>query len=197
MAHLAIIIGSTRPGRAGKPVAEWFSRHAGRHPSFDPVDLVDLAEVGLPLLDEPNHPRMRAYTQEHTKRWSARIDAAAAVVFVTPEYNYGMPATIKNALDFLFHEWRFKPAGIVSYGGVSAGTRSAQMLKQVLSAFDMPVVSNAVSIPFIARHRNDDGSLDANDSMDRAAHSMLEELARWEQALRPMREKARAENASA
>ncbi len=197
MAHLAIIIGSTRPGRAGGPVAEWFSAHAERHTSFDPVDLIDLAEVDLPLLDEPNHPRMRAYTHEHTKRWSARIEPADAVVFVTPEYNFGMPASIKNALDFIFHEWRFKPAGIVSYGGVSAGTRSAQMLKQVLSAFDMPVISNAVSIPFIARRRNDDGSLDANDKMDDAAGSLLDELARWEQALRPMRETARAKQASA
>lgn len=197
MAHLAIIIGSTRPGRAGGPVAEWFAAHAEQHASFDPVDLIDLAEVDLPMLDEPNHPRMRDYTHEHTKRWSARIDRSDAVVFVTPEYNFGMPASIKNALDFIFHEWRYKPAGIVSYGGVSAGTRSAQMLKQVLSALDMPVVGSAVSIPFIARRRNDDGSLDANDKMDDAARSMLDELARWEQALRPMRETARAKQASA
>src|SRR5689334_4480755 len=117
---LQIVIASTRPGRVGAPVARWFHRRAEEHGGFD-VELVDLAEVNLPLLDEPHHPRLRRYVHQHTQAWSARVEAADAFVFVTPEYNYGMPASLKNALDYLNQEWHYKPVGFVSYGGVSAG----------------------------------------------------------------------------
>ena len=82
-------------------------------------------------MDEPKHPRLREYEHQHTKDWSARVEAADAFVFVHPEYNYGITAPLKNALDYLSQEWNYKPLGLVSYGGVSAGTRAAQMIKQV------------------------------------------------------------------
>ena len=108
MPTLTIIVGSTRPGRAGQPIAEWFADRARTHAGFD-VEVADLAEIGLPLLDEPNHPRLEQYTKQHTKDWSAIVDRADAVVFVTPEYNYGYPAALKNAIDFLHREWQDKP----------------------------------------------------------------------------------------
>jgi len=120
--RLTVIIGSTRPGRAGLPIAEWFVSRARLHGGFD-VEVADLAEIGLPLLDEPNHPRLRQYLHQHTKAWSAVIDRADAVVFVTPEYNYGYPATVKNSIDYLHEEWKDKPAGFVSYGGIATGQR--------------------------------------------------------------------------
>ena len=102
---LQIVIGSTRPGRVGLPVAEWFDEAAVSHGGFD-VEVVDLADVGLPFFDEPRHPRSGQYDHEHTKRWSAIVDRADAFVFVVPEYNHGFNAEIKNALDFLHREWQ-------------------------------------------------------------------------------------------
>ncbi len=129
---LQVIAGSTRPGRKGIAVAHWVAAQAEAHGGFD-VELVDLADAGLPVLDEPNHPRLGQYTKDHTKAWSATISRADAFVFVFPEYNHSIPGGLKNAIDFLFHEWADKAAGLVSYGGVSAGTRSAAALKPVLA----------------------------------------------------------------
>jgi NAD(P)H-dependent FMN reductase len=186
MPNLTVIIGSTRPGRAGAAIAQWFAARAKDHGGFD-VTVVDLAEVGLPLLDEPNHPRLRQYTRQHTKDWSAIIDAADAFVFVTPEYNHGYSAALKNAIDYLHHEWQHKPVGFVSYGGVAAGTRAVQQLKQVVTTLRMLPVYDSVNIPFHAQLRDSDGVLRPNEAMDKAADTMLDELVRTEAALRPLR----------
>lgn len=183
---LMILVASTRPGRVGLPVAEWFRERAEAEGGFA-IDFADLAKIGLPFLDEPNHPRLRDYTQAHTKAWSARVEAADAFAFVHPEYNYGLSAPLKNALDFLHHEWAYKPVGLVSYGGVSAGTRAAQMVKQVVTTLRMTPLFEAVSIPFVAQFLDDDGRIEANETMERAAAAMLAELARVEAALRPLR----------
>jgi NAD(P)H-dependent FMN reductase len=189
MPTLMIVIASTRRGRVGMPVAEWFYRHALDHGHFD-IDLVDLAKLDLPMMDEPNHPRMRRYTQEHTRHWSARVEAADAFVFVMPEYNYGFNAPLKNAIDYLHHEWKYKPLGFVSYGGVSGGTRAVQMVKQVVSGVNMVPAGDAVSIPFVRQFIDDDQRLQPNDTMEEAAPALLDELARLEHALREMREMA-------
>jgi NAD(P)H-dependent FMN reductase len=186
MPNLTIIVGSTRPGRAGLPISQWFTARAKDHGGFD-VTVADLAELGLPLLDEPNHPRLGQYTRQHTREWSAIIDAADAVVFVTPEYNYGYPASIKNAIDYLHKEWNYKPVGFVSYGGIAAGTRAVQQLKQVLTTLRMFPVFESVNIPFHAQFLDDDGVLVPNEIMEHAADAMLNELARTEAALRPLR----------
>jgi NAD(P)H-dependent FMN reductase len=186
MPRLIIIVGSTRPRRAGLAIAEWFVDRARRHRGFD-VDVADLAQVNLPLLDEPNHPRLRRYTNEHTHVWSARVDAADAVVLVTPEYNHGYPAAVKNAIDYLNHEWAYKPAGFVSYGGVSAGTRAVQQLKEVVATLRMVPVVEAVHIPFHTQFIAD-GRVEANEIMELAADAMLDELVRVASALRPLRE---------
>ncbi len=182
---LTVVVGSTRPGRVGLPVARWIAEHAREHGAFD-VRVADLAEVALPLFDEPHHPRLRRYQHEHTRRWSAIVEPSDAFVFVTPEYNHGMPAALKNALDYLSGEWARKPAAIVSYGGVSAGLRAAGQLKQVLAALQVVVVGGGVPIPMIReRVRND--AVEANEPMTKAVEAMLEELVRWNVALRPMR----------
>ena len=155
MSTLQIVIASTRPGRVGLPVARWFESNARTHGGFDQIDVADLVEVGLPLMDEPNHPRLRQYTRGHTREWSEQVDAADAFVFVTPEYNHGYPASLKNAIDFLHHEWRFKPVGFVSYGGVAAGTRSVEQLQQVVTAVKLypahATTNSAAGVTDIAR----------------------------------------------
>jgi NAD(P)H-dependent FMN reductase len=188
MPQLMIVIASTRPGRAGSPIAQWFIQRATGHGSFD-IQLVDLPELGLPLLDEPNHPRLRQYTKEHTREWSRLVDAADAFVFVTPEYNHGYPASIKNAIDYLHHEWLYKPVGFVSYGGVAAGTRAVQQLKTVVCALKMVPIVEAVNIPFFQQFIDEDDVVRANEVMLQAADQMLEELLRVQEALRPLRER--------
>ena len=186
MPNLTIIVGSTRPGRAGAPIAQWFAARAKDHGGFD-VTVVDLAELGLPLLDEPNHPRLGQYTQQHTKDWSAIVDAADAFVIVTPEYNYGYPASVKNAIDYLHREWQHKPVGFVSYGGVAAGTRAVQQLKQVVTTLRMLPVTDSVNIPFYNQFLDSDGVFQPNAVLEQAADAMLDELVRTEAALRPLR----------
>ncbi|HEX3993964.1 MAG TPA: NAD(P)H-dependent oxidoreductase, partial [Acetobacteraceae bacterium] len=136
------------------------------------------------------HPRLRQYIHQHTKDWSARVDAADAFVFVMPEYNYGFNAPLKNAIDFLHHEWKHKPVGFVSYGGVAAGTRAVQMVKQVVTTLSMVPLFEAVSIPFVAQFLGDDGSVQANEIMETAATAMLDELQRWVSALSVLRASA-------
>lgn len=187
MAKLQIIIASTRPGRIGPKVAEWVDAAARQHGGFDEVELVDLAEVNLPMMDEPHHPRLRNYVNQHTKDWSAKVDSADAYIFVMPEYNFGFTAPLKNALDYLHAEWEYKPVGLVSYGGVAAGTRAAQMIKQVVTTLKMVPLFEAVSIPFVHSLINEDDELEPNDVMVAAAKAMLDELRRVSDALRPLR----------
>jgi NAD(P)H-dependent FMN reductase len=195
MPKLHVILASTRPGRAGEPIADWFVERAIAHGAFD-VELVDLAEVALPFMDEPNHPRLRRYTHEHTKAWAARVDSADAFVFVTPEYNHGLTAPLKNAIDYLHFEWQHKPVGFVSYGGVAAGTRAVQMLKQVVTALKMLPLFEAVNIPFHTQFIDDEGALTANETMVKAADAMLDELVLTEAMLAPRRAAVREAEAA-
>jgi NAD(P)H-dependent FMN reductase len=190
MPRLAVIIGSTRPGRSGLAIGQWFVRRAREHGGFD-VQLVDLAELALPLLDEPEHPRLGRYAHEHTRRWSRLVAAADALVIVTPEYNHGYPAALKNALDYLSREWRHKPVGFVSYGGVAAGTRAVQQLKPVVTALQMMPSAESVAIPFHTQAISG-GMFHPSAAIEQSADAMLDELLRTEAVLRPAREFAPA-----
>lgn len=180
-----IILASTRPGRAGAPIAEWVRERVEKAGQFE-VDFVDLLELNLPMLDEPNHPLLRQYTKAHTKAWSARVDAADAFIIVTPEYNYSMPGSLKNAVDFLSHEWNFKPVGFVSYGGVAAGARSVQMAKQVVTSLKMMPLVEAVQIPFVRNHIVD-GRFQPTESFESSLGVLTRELGRWASAMAPLR----------
>ena len=122
MPKLMIVVGSVREGRIGLPIAQWVRGAVERHGGFE-IDWADLKEIGLPLMTEPNHPRLRQYTQASTIAWSERVDAADALIFVQPEYNFSYSPALKNAMDHLSQEWWRKPLGTVSYGGISGGTR--------------------------------------------------------------------------
>ncbi|UBU13677.1 NADPH-dependent FMN reductase [Nonomuraea gerenzanensis] len=184
---LQIIVASTRPGRAGRSVADWVRDKAVASGLFE-VELVDLAEVRLPFLDEPHHPRLKQYVNAHTKEWSATVDRADAYVFVTPEYNHSFPGVLKNALDYLHHEWQHKPAAFVSYGGVSGGTRAVAALRHVVSTLKMVPVMEGVIIPFVPQFRDEDGALRPNEVMEAGADAMLAELARYSGVLGAMRQ---------
>jgi NAD(P)H-dependent FMN reductase len=184
--NLKIIIGSTRTARKGPIVAKWIFEVAKQHADFE-TELIDLAEINLPFLDEPNHPRLQQYTHQHTKDWSAKIAPADAFIFVTPEYNYGYPAALKNAIDFLYKEWNYKPVAFVSYGGVAAGTRSMQALKLVISSLKMVALLEAINLPFFTNYIDANGNFTANESLNKTANAMLDELSRWAENLKAMR----------
>ncbi|MDQ6756702.1 MAG: NAD(P)H-dependent oxidoreductase [Bacteroidota bacterium] len=189
MYNLKIITASTRPGRKGPALANWIFEIAKKHTAFS-VELLDLAEINLPFLDEPEHPRFQKYTKEHTKNWSATIASADAFIFVTPEYNYGYPASLKNALDFLYNEWNYKPVAFVSYGGIAAGTRSMQALKQVVTALKMMPLAEAVNVPFFTKYIDEQNKFTADETIQKSAEGMLKELLKWTEALKPMHTKA-------
>jgi NAD(P)H-dependent FMN reductase len=186
---LGVIVASVRDGRAGQPVAEWFAGVARAHGAFD-VEMLDLKTWDLPMLSEPHHPRLRQYTQEKTKQWSAAVEACDAFVIVTPEYNFGAPPALINALDHVYQEWNYKPAGFVSYGGVSGGLRSVQHTKAMLTTFKIVPMVEAVAIPFIVK-LVENGTFNAGENNAKHAKSaelMLDELARWTKALNALRQ---------
>lgn len=184
--QLNIIIGSTRPGRAGPVFAQWLETFAREHGKFEPV-LSDIHAFNLPVLDEPHHPRLGNYQQAHTKAWSKAIDAADAFVFVAPEYNYFVAPAIVNAVDYLLREWQYKPAGILSYGGVSGGLRAAQALKPLLTSVKVMPIPEGVALPMYQKLLDENGAFKASEQVTAGATTMLDELLRWSEALKPMR----------
>ena len=188
--RLHTIVASTRPGRAGPTIAEWFDGFAKSHGQFD-AHLVDLADFNLPVYDEPHHPMRRQYTQEHTKAWSASVNAADAVVFVLPEYNYSPPPAFVNAIDYLFWEWQYKPAGFVSYGGVSGGLRAAQTARLQVSTLKMMPIPEGVALPNVFAQIKD-GKFEGNELNAQGATATLNELLKWSDALAPLRKAVRA-----
>ncbi len=182
---LQVVAASTRPGRRGIAVARWVQRLAEEHGGFA-VELVDLAEVGLPVFDEPDHPRLQRYAHQHTRDWSATVARADAFVFVTPEYNHSFPSALKNALDYLSVEWADKAAALVTYGGVSAGLRASSAIKPVLGALRVLTVPEAVSVPFFTQFLDGDDFV-PNAELEAGGKAVLDELARVTPALRTLR----------
>ena len=182
---LTIVVASVRDGRAGEAIAKWFVERAKQHGKFD-VQVADLKELKLPILDEPDHPRLKKYVHDSTKRWSEIVGGSDAFVFVTPEYNYTMPPALVNALDTLYHEWTYKPVGFVSYGGISGGMRSVQTAKLMVTGFKMMPMVEAVNIPFYTQLM-ENGVFKSNELHDKAVPVMLDELFRWSEALKALR----------
>ncbi|MBW8801688.1 MAG: NAD(P)H-dependent oxidoreductase [Streptomyces sp.] len=182
---LLVIVGSTRPGRVGRPIADWVVDRATHHGGFD-VELADLAEIDLPLFDEPVHPSLAQYQHQHTKDWSARVAGADAFVYVMPEYNHSYNAALKNAIDYLNREWAYKPVGLVSYGGVSGGLRAVQAIKPVVSALRMTPAVDAVTVPMVGSMMKD-GAFEPSEIVEASAKVMLDELVKLADVLRPLR----------
>lgn len=185
MQQLMVVQVSTRPSRLSDPIAKWALERARANGKFD-VSFVDLREEALPVYDESKHPRLGQYEKEHTIRWAAKVRAADAFVFVTPEYHFGTPVPLLNALTYLTPEWAYKPAAFVSYGGVSAGTRGVQMTKGILTALKMMPIPEAVSLPMFTQLIKD-GVFSPGDVQEKAVVAMIDELARWSTALATLR----------
>lgn len=185
MIKLAIIIGSTRPNRKGEAVGKWVHEIASRRSDVH-FELIDLKEVNLPFLDEPIPPAAGKYSQPHTKAWAARIAPFDGFVFVTPEYNHGTCAALKNALDFLYEEWRNKSAGFVGYGSFS-GARSVEHLRQVISNLELADVRAQVGLSTFTDFKNNE--LTPGPQQEKAVNAMLDQVIAWAGALQPLRQR--------
>ena len=184
---LHVIICSTRPTRVGPSVAKWFAEYAKNHNTGFDVNLVDLAEVDLPLFNEPNHPVQRNYQFDYTKRWSEIVESGDAFVFVTPEYNYNPPPSFYNALTYLSKEWNYKTCGFVGYGGASGGVRAIQSAKTLVTTLKMMPMTECVMVPMVATMIDDNKNFKSNELIENSADAMLTELKKWAAAIKPIR----------
>lgn len=188
---LQIVTASTRPGRKGPEVAAWASRVAREQDLFD-VEDVDLASFGLPLFDEPDHPRLQTYRHAHTRAWSETVARADAFVFVTPEYNHSPPPSLLNALAYLVREWEGKPVGLVSYGGLSGGLRAVQGLRPTLTALGMMPLPDVVALPRFTQHldeaRPEGERFAPGEGSEVAMRTLVAALRRWAGPLSAMRQ---------
>jgi NAD(P)H-dependent FMN reductase len=184
MIKVAIVIGSTRPGRKAEDVARWVHGIASKRSDAE-YELVDIQEFNLPLLDEPMPPARMQYTQPHTKAWSAKVASFDAYVFVTPEYNHGPSGALKNAIDFLYREWNNKAAGFVGYGG-AGGTRAVEQLRLVMGELLVADVRAQVALSLSTDFENYTTFKPA-PSHERSVNIMLDQVVAWGGALKTLR----------
>lgn len=186
MTKLMIVLASYRDGRIGGPISEWVRSAAEADARFT-VDFVDLRDLALPMMDEPNHPRTKQYTKPHTIAWSQRVEQSDAFVFLFPEYNHSFSPGIKNALDYLGSEWNRKPVGFVNWGGNSGGTRAQAALRPVVGALGMVMTRGLVEINFPASMLDDEDRFSPNEQHRTVLGLQLDELVALDEALRPLR----------
>jgi NAD(P)H-dependent FMN reductase len=186
MIKVAIIIGSTRPGRKAEAVARWVHDIAQKRTDAE-FELVDIKDFNLPLLDEPVPPSMGKYSHEHTKAWAAKIEPFDAYVFVTPEYNHGTSGALKNAIDYLYREWNNKAAGFVGYGS-AGGTRAVEQLRLVMGELQVADVRAQVMLSLYTDFENFSVFKPAARH-EQSVNAMLDQVIAWGGALKPLRTK--------
>ena len=184
MLRVGIIAGSTRPGRRAAAITKWVYDILKDRQDAE-FEIVDIEDYKLPLLDELVPPSRRQYSKAHTKAWSAKIDSLDAFIFVTPEYNHGTSAALKNAIDFLFHEWGNKSAGFVGYGG-SGGIRAVESLRLVMGEIKVADVRAQVALSLLTDFENYT-TFKPQEKHEKAVHAMADEVIAWGGALRGVR----------
>ncbi len=183
MAHVQIILGSTREGRVGEKVARWFMDHARARTDFT-TEFLDLADWPLPFFNAPVPPAFGPSPDPAARAWGAKIAQADGYILVTPEYNHGYPAVLKNALDHLYHEWNGKPVGFVGYGGPGGGIRAVEQLRQVVVELGMVPLREQVILAKAYAAFDEAGGLLDRRAPDRQASAVLDEIARATTRLR-------------
>jgi NAD(P)H-dependent FMN reductase len=184
MSKIAIIIGSTRPQRVGEAVARWVYDIAKKRNDVT-FELVDIIDFRLPLLDEPIPPSQGKYSKEHTKNWAAKIAQFDAYIFVTPEYNHGIPGALKNAIDFLYKEWNNKVAGFVSYGS-SNGVRAVEQLRLVMAEMQIADVRAQVGLSLATDFVNYK-EFKPDPRHEKTLNTLLDQVIVWANALKTVR----------
>ena len=181
--RIAVILGSTRPGRSGEAVAQWvLGQASGRDASYELIDLVDFP---LPHLDEAVPPAMGMYAGEHTKAWAATISQYDGFVFVTPEYNRSTSGVLKNAIDYLYAEWNNKAAAFVSYGTVG-GACAIEHLRGIVSELQIADVRQQLSFSIFTDFEGFTTFAPGPQHTD-SAQALFQQLESWAGALKPLR----------
>lgn len=184
--NIAVIIGSVRDGRFGPTVAEWFlSRVEG---PFE-VDVIDLAEVRLPLNMPSYGGQPSAEVAEVLTELTPRLETADAFVVITPEYNHSFPASLKNLIDWHFTQWQAKPVALVSYGGLSGGRHAVEHLRHVFAELHAMTLRDTISVTKYFEQFGQDGKLIDPTELNAAAKTLLTQLEWWATALAEAREK--------
>ncbi len=183
MTRIAVIIGTTRPNRVGDSVGEWVFSQARRRTDAE-FELVDIRDQHLPLLDEPVPPSMGQYREPHTQAWAAKVATFDGFVFVTGEYNHGIPGALKNALDYIYAEWNNKAAGFVSYGS-AGGVRAVEHLRTVMGELQVADVREQLFLDLAT-------DFDGDEVAPTPIHAdiltgVLDQVVAWSAALRPLR----------
>jgi NAD(P)H-dependent FMN reductase len=186
MIKVAVITGSTRPGRKALDVAKWVMEIAKLR-SDAVFELVDIQDFNLPLLDEPVPPSMGQYSKEHTKAWAAKIGEFDGFVFVTPEYNHGISGALKNAIDYLYKEWNNKAAGFVGYGS-AGGARAVESLRLVMGELMVADVRAQVMLSLYSDFENYT-TFKPSEHHVRSVETMLDQVVAWGGALQALRHK--------
>ncbi len=186
MVSIKIIIGSTRPNRFGPQLAEWFMELARDHTEAY-FEIIDLKEVNLPFLDEPDEPSARNYVQAHTKEWSKIISASDGFIWVHPEYNHGVNAPLKNALDFLWYEWNDKPVALAGYGGAAGGARAAEQLRLIAAGLKMFDLRTQFTLVNYKSQLDKQGKFAPTEQQVAVARGLLEEITFWTVQLKKAR----------
>ena len=186
MLKIAIVIGSTRPGRKAEAVAKW-AYDIARQRSDAQFELLDIADFTLPLLDEPLPATSGQYSQPHTRAWSAKVASFDGYVFVTPEYNHGSPGSLKNAIDYLYYEWADKVAGFIGYG-YTMGARAIEHLRLVMASVQVATVRPQVGLSLFTDFENSTVFKPAA-MQEKNVNAMLDHVIAWSGALRPVRGK--------
>ena len=184
MLKIGIITGSTRPNRKSPDVAAWVMEIASKR-SDAAYELVDIQDFELPLLDEPMPPSMGKYQKPHTQRWATQIASLDSFVFVTPEYNHGVPAALKNAIDFLFAEWNHKAAGFVSYGG-AGGARAVEQLRLVLAELHVATVRAQVLLSLMTDFESFT-TFKQHANHEKGVATVLDQVVAWGGSLKQLR----------
>jgi NAD(P)H-dependent FMN reductase len=187
---VGVILASTREGRAGERVAKWVERVATKRQDLD-VHLIDLLEWTLPYYRHPASPKIaeKTYADARERAWVERVASLDGFIVVTPEYNHGYPAALKNAFDYTYAGWNRKPIAFVSYGGSSGGVRAVQQLRQVAVELQMSAVRDEVNIPFVARAFDAEGA-PSDAFQHKRLEALLDDLTWWTQTLKLGRERA-------
>jgi NAD(P)H-dependent FMN reductase len=182
--NIAVILGSTRPGRNGKAVADWVTDKAAGRPAAN-YELVDLADYPLPHIDEPIPPSVGQYAGEHTKQWAEKIGAYDGFIFVTPEYNHSTSGVLKNAIDYLYAEWNNKAAAFVGYGSLG-GARAIEHLRAICSELQIAHVRQQLSFSLFTDFENF-STFAPGPQHAEAAVALFDQLESWTRALKPLR----------
>lgn len=186
MVTIKILTGSVRPGRFNIQPANWIYEVAKKRTDIQ-VELVDLQEINLPFLDESIPPSQFKYSQEHTKQWSKVIDEADGFIFVTPEYNHGMSPVLKNAIDYVWYEWHYKPVSFISYGSLAGGARAVEQLRGVAAEVKMYDLREQILLPVYWEHLDEKGKYPFSEKQEQEANALLDSLVFWSEKMKDAR----------